>query len=230
MSRKVVKSIDNYTYLCYSNDSISDSLANHGYWENNLIRHAETYLSHDSVILDIGANIGTWSMPLAIRKRTLHAFEPYDPSFYALCGNIFLNAKEGLVHPYRCALTDDVHKRRSLTLTEVCNQGGCKLVDGGAENQNAPNMRTIDSFEFERVDFIKIDVEGHELNVIRGGEQTIRRCKPVIFFECWDSSSPHWNGILNTHDALMAHIASLGYVINHVNIDGCDNYEALPRR
>jgi FkbM family methyltransferase len=225
--RRVVKSIDNYTYLCYANDTISNSLSNHGYWENNLIKYAETHLKDDSVILDIGANIGTWSIPLAIKQRKIYAFEPYDSSFNALCGNIFMNEKEPHVYPRQCALTDNVSAQKTLILPEICNQGGCKLVDG-VETLKRYEMRTIDSFCFERVDFIKLDVEGHELNVIRGGVETISRCKPVIFFECWDSTSTHWNGIPNTHHELMAYVELLGYVVKKVNIDGCDNYEAIP--
>lgn len=226
--RRVVKSIDNYTYLCYPNDTISNSLSHEGYWENNLIKYAETYLKDDSIILDIGANIGTWSIPLAIKQRKIFAFEPYDPSFNALCGNIFINEKEAHVYARQCALTDDVSAPKNLTLPEICNQGGCKLMDTSVVVEKRYEMRTIDSFEFKKVDFIKLDVEGHELNVIRGGVETISRCKPVIFFECWDCSSTHWDGIPNTHHELMAYVELLGYVVKKVNIDGCDNYEAIP--
>ena len=75
---------------------------------------------------------------------------------------------------------------------------------------------------------MKIDVEGHELNVLKGGEQTIMKCKPVIMFECWANDSIHWNSIPNTGVELMDYIKSLGYNINKVNIDGNDNYEAIP--
>jgi hypothetical protein len=66
--RKICKSIDDYMYMCYSNDTISNSLFTYGYWENSLIKYAEKYLNDESVILDIGANIGTWTIPLAIKK------------------------------------------------------------------------------------------------------------------------------------------------------------------
>ena len=42
-------------------------------------------------------------------------------------------------------------------------------------------MKRLDSFGFKRVDFIKIDVEGYELEVLKGGEYTITSCKPIIF-------------------------------------------------
>jgi len=225
--------MDNYSYLCYNNDTISDSLMNFGYWENSLIKYAEQYLKDDSVILDIGANIGTWSIPLSIKNRKIYSFEPYDTSFYALCGNIFLNNKENNIYPNQVALIDDSTKKTVMVLPETVNKGGCKLIETNQDNQDNTQhyiLRTIDSFNFEKVDFIKLDVEGQELNVLKGGFQTILKCKPIIFFECWDVDSIHWNNVIipNTHIELMDYIISLGYIIKKVNIDGNDNYEAIP--
>ena len=95
-TRRICKTIDNYLYGCYNNDTISNCLSAYGYWENNLIKYTEKYLTDDSIILDIGANIGTWSIPLAVKNRKIQSFEPFDSSFYALCGNIFLNNKNAI--------------------------------------------------------------------------------------------------------------------------------------
>ena len=229
LSRRVCKSIDNYLYLCYDNDTISNSLSMYGYWENNLIKYIEKYLNDDSIILDIGANIGTWSIPLAIKNRKIYSFEPFDSSYYALCGNIFLNKKERLIYPHHCALTDNVNMKTIMYLPESVNIGGCKLIStNNSEQKNNYNLQTLDSFNFDKIDLIKIDVEGHELNVLKSGELTILKYKPIILFECWDINSHHWNGIPNTCIELMNYIKSLGYQINKINIDGNDNYEALP--
>ena len=226
--RRICKSIDNYNYLCYNNDTISNCLNSYGYWENNLIKYVEKYLIEDSVILDIGANIGTWSIPLAIKNRKIYSFEPFDTSYYALCGNIFINNKESLIYPRQCALTDNIDTKTSMMLPEQVNMGGCKLVESDNTNKNRYTLATLDSFQFERVDFIKLDVEGHELNVLKGGVNTILKYKPVILFECWDVNSHHWNGIKNVCVELMDYIKSLGYKITKIEIDGNDNYEATP--
>jgi FkbM family methyltransferase len=227
--RIICKSEDNYTYICYANDTISNSLSAYGYWENNLIQYSEKYLNDNSIILDIGANIGTWSIPLATKNRKIYSFEPFDSSFYALCGNIFINNKESIIYPRHCALTDNVNRKTSMLLSESVNVGGCKLIESETSVQtNKYALETLDSFKFDKIDLIKIDVEGHELNVLKGGEETIRKSKPVILFECWDNESPHWAGIPNTSIELMNYIKSLGYEINKIYIDGNDNYEAIP--
>jgi FkbM family methyltransferase len=228
-SRRVCKSIDNYSYLCYDDDTISNWLAAYGYWENNLIKYVEKYLTDDSIILDIGANIGTWSIPLAIKNRKIYSFEPFDSSYYALCGNIFLNNKESIIYPRHCAITDNINMKTKIQLSESINIGGCKLIEtNNSEQKNKYTLETIDSFQFDKIDLIKIDVEGHELNVLKSGKQTILKYKPVILFECWDIESHHWNDIPNTNVELMNYIKSLGYQINKIDIDGNDNYEALP--
>ena len=228
-SRRVCKSIDNYSYLCYDDDTISNFLATYGYWENDLIKYVEKYLNDNSIILDIGANIGTWSIPLAIKNRKIYSFEPYDSSYYALCGNIFLNNKESLIYPRHCAITDNINRKTKIQLSESINIGGCKLIEtNNSEQKNKYTLETLDSFQFDKIDLIKIDVEGHELNVLKSGEQTILKYKPVILFECWDIESHHWNDIPNTNVELMNYIKSLGYQINKIDIDGNDNYEAIP--
>lgn len=230
MTRVVCSSRDQYRYACYTNDTISECLLKYGYWENALIQYAETYLKDDSVILDVGANIGTWSIPLALKNRTVHSFEPYDASFYALCGNIFLNHKEGVVHPHHVALIDDPAKHTTLYMEEEENRGGCKLLETSETLPHRYQLRTLDSFNLDKVDFIKLDVEGQELNVLKGGVETIKRCRPVIFFKCWAAESPHWRMIPNTHYELIAYVASLGYTVRKVDIDGDDNYEAIPQQ
>lgn len=50
-------------------------------------------------------------------------------------------------------------------------------------------VKRLDDYQFERVDFIKIDVEGHEAATIKGGMGTIARCKPNILIELWSGPS-----------------------------------------
>lgn len=229
--KRICKSIDGYSYMCYNNDTISNYLATYGYWETNLIKYAEKYLNDYSVILDIGANIGTWSIPLAIKNRKIYSFEPYDSSFYALCGNIFINNKEKLIYPYHMALIDDSNKKTTMLLPELINIGGCKLIETiECDAKQRYKLETVDSLNFEKIDFIKLDVEGQELNVLKGAVHTILKYKPIIFFECWAINSGHWQNIPNTHNELMEYIKSLNYTIYKVNIDGNDNYEAIPNK
>ena len=73
-------------------------------------------------------------------------------------------------------------------------------------------IRTLDSYQFENVGFIKIDVEGYEENVLRGGIGTIiRHNYPPILFECWDVGC--YDMTQEKHDSLYQFLSDLGYVI-----------------
>jgi FkbM family methyltransferase len=61
------------------------------------------------------------------------------------------------------------------------------------------SQRTLDSFNFERVDLVKIDVEGMELDVLEGAEQTIRRCKPQMAIEIIKSDKEKIEQLLASH-------------------------------
>lgn len=179
-------------YLCYGNDTISKSLDFTKNWESYLIQKALSYLKDDSVILDIGANIGVWSINLATKQRKIYSFEPFKSSYMALCGNIFLNKLEANITPYNIALTDDININYEFKLDEECNIGGVRLIKKEKDTINPFNdikLSTIDMLNLEKLDLIKLDVEGHELKVLKGGIETIKKCKPIIFFECWTKES-----------------------------------------
>jgi len=142
-------------------------------------------VKHGDVLLDVGANIGTVTLPLARRigsSGLLISFEPQRVIFQHLCANIALN---GLTH---------VDARRTavgsaagqiyvplVAATTSTNFGGVTLL-GNAEGEPVP-MIAIDDLKLERCAFIKIDVEGMEAAVLQGAEQTIARARPAIYFE-----------------------------------------------
>jgi FkbM family methyltransferase len=133
--------------------------------------------------IDAGANIGVHSVFFA-RQVTdagvVLAFEPQEHVFQALCANVFLNSLIN-VKPYRIALGA---KPGSIEVPymdprRLNNFGNCKL---GGQGTMTP-MATIDSFDLPRCDFLKIDVEGMELEVIKGAKRTIEKFHPIIYAE-----------------------------------------------
>ena len=83
-----------------------------------------------------------------------------------------------LVRSHRCALGAQ-EEAVEMNPTLQGNEGGTAIGNGG----DKVLMKTLDSFGFEKISFIKIDVEHHEDFVLEGGRETIRRCRPVMLVE-----------------------------------------------
>ena len=82
-------------YLLRENwDWISDKgLIEQGHWEKNLIEKAKTFLQENSNVIDIGANLGVWSITLShsVPLGRVYSFEPQTETYHQLGGNLFLN-------------------------------------------------------------------------------------------------------------------------------------------
>lgn len=207
----------NVNFLCYGNDCISNSLFLFKQWENDLMSIAEKYLKDDSVIFDVGANIGTWSIGLAKGNRKIYSFEPLYTSFLALCGNVFINKLENSINVFNYALTDDVTQKYTMKY-DTGNVGYCMLQN---TDESTVSLLTLDSLKLNKLDFMKVDVEGHEINVLKGGTDTIQKFRPVIMFECWNHES-----FTEKKQLLFEYITNvLNYNITHIREN---DYIALP--
>lgn len=131
--------------------------------------------------VDVGAHIGQWSRNMALDFQRVCAFEPVPA--YAECWRKNLDglANVGLVQAALGAQSGRV----SLRCGTEGSHGDTFVAKGDEPDLIARDvpLMTLDSTTLEGVDFIKIDCEGFELNVIRGGEKLIRRDKPCIIVE-----------------------------------------------
>lgn len=133
------------------------------------------------VALDIGANIGNHSIYFSkfIFDKTL-AFEADSKSFTILSENKKMNnIDDDKLVAYNVALSDGHYKYQIIT-EDSSNRGGSKVVEGNGELMT----KKLDDFDLPKVDFIKIDVEGHELKVLKGAVNLINRDFPDIIVEC----------------------------------------------
>jgi hypothetical protein len=70
------------------------------------------------------------------------------------------------------------------------NRGRLSLPEETLESSYRMEVRTLDSFKFQRVVFIKIDVEGHEESGLDGAWDTVKKCKPTLLIEIEDRHNP----------------------------------------
>lgn len=146
--------------------------------------------------VDVGGHVGLWSFNLAHRFNWVHAFEPVAAHRECFASNVFPHqGKPGYVTLYPLALgaepgfvsidTETGSSGNSAVFRTRTGETESRVLPVALDSTEGPyvEMRTLDSFGFQELDFLKIDTEGFEENVLRGGEQTIKACKPVIVVE-----------------------------------------------
>jgi FkbM family methyltransferase len=149
--------------------------------------------------IDAGANLGLFSYRLTTLYERVHAFE-INP---ALAGRlsqwksnrlevhaIGLSSREG-----SGALYTPIYRGRRLDGWASLEQGNCPAADRYEETRAF--VRPLDSFELSGITFMKADVEGHEKELLVGGQDTIRRNRPVVLMEVKDSNLPFVRDFFN---------------------------------
>lgn len=153
---------------------IATALQRGEYPNEGLLAVARAFVNGKSVVLDIGAHIGTFAIPLATVVEKVIAFEPSPENGDLLSRN----ARENNValHIVNKALGSEAGNG-TLLVRSASNAGANTIVPGG----DIPIV-TLDS-EVAHADFIKMDVEGMELDVLHGAVRLIERTRPVVLFE-----------------------------------------------
>ena len=152
----------------------------------------------DGVVADVGGNIGTTTLAFAasVPAGHVHTFEPSKDMRVFLHRNIELSEAHNItVHPFGLAEEPSRHR---LKVAIAGNPGSAFIVDdqplvaddGGSDAAMAEGEQAIEVRRFDevldpdsRLDFVKIDVEGYELHVLRGAEAVLRRQRPSVLFE-----------------------------------------------
>jgi FkbM family methyltransferase len=166
---------DNEEHLVQYMQQVSSFVDGKLTYQYNKLQAALRYVKNWDTAIDIGAHVGLWSMHLVKRFSRVIAFEP--SSEHCLC--LAKNVPTGNFELFRMALGDQAGWGNLAF--EKGSSGGTHII----RNDKAGNIliRQLDDFNFKRVGFIKIDVEGFELFVVQGGELVICRDHPVICIE-----------------------------------------------
>lgn len=211
----IVNKFDEVSPFC----GVGSQLMRRGYYDmaemeltKEVLMQSKTFFGVGVVALDCGANIGVHTIEWAQLMSEwghVYSFEVQEPIYYSLCGSIILNgcfnvtAKNialGSVNAKLGIPKLDYFKNTSFGSLEVKKRINTEWIGQEIDYSNTydVDMRTIDSFNFNRVDLIKVDVEGMEEDVFTGAMETIKKYNPVIFFEHSKSNKQSLEDILNS--------------------------------
>jgi FkbM family methyltransferase len=206
------------------NDVVSNGVRSGGY-EKELQSISSELLGDftDGIVIDIGANLGSYIVPLAKQHPHLQfeAFETQRIVYYQLCANTFLNRLSN-VYAHNVGISNETRITSYVlpNYAEETNIGAfsidfdTRLKDYEVKSEGVTERMAIinlDSMMYEKVRLIKIDVEGHELQVLLGAEHTLRENNyPPVIFEAWTWKFPE------KRKAVFDHLENLGYTITEI--------------
>lgn len=135
-------------------------------------------IKEGDVVVDVGAAYGSYTLPALAMGAKVIAFEPEVKIIDNLRANVSLNNFDKRCDVISAGLGDQ--NRVYVDIKSYAPHYATQLT--------SPQyfLTTLDSWKFDKLDWLKIDVEGYEENVVAGGMQTIKEFKPNLIIECDD--------------------------------------------
>jgi FkbM family methyltransferase len=200
------------TFTFRANDMIGRMLLAYGEWAEQEFNFLATLLRPGDIVLDVGAHIGTLTVPLARAvgpTGRVFSFEAQRLVFLNLCANVHLNALTN-VHPVNAVVAES---RGTVRLAEqdpttVRNSGGFSIPVAASSPPDVASVQKITLDEhletLPACRLIKMDIEGHEAAALSGMTKLLGRLKPIIYVE---ANTPE------RFEALREHFRHLNYSV-----------------
>ncbi|MDB5286269.1 MAG: FkbM family methyltransferase [Mucilaginibacter sp.] len=170
-------------------DIVANTIKNNQIFEKEVVDIAYKYIKEDTAVLDVGSNFGQMSILFANKvgdKGTVYAFDADDFVYEILVKNIAANNKEGKIIPTFGA----IHNIDNEILFfpeqdfEVYGAYGSYGIDYNSTKGREVKSVTIDSLNIQQpISFMKIDIQGGDLQAMQGAIKTIEKNQMPILFE-----------------------------------------------
>ncbi len=165
-------------------------------YDTDEIRSILRLFKSEWVVFDVGANVGFWTVPMAKalgQSGRVHAFEPVPSNNLRLRENLRLNDLHGITVVHDLGLSDrpavlPISLREDFT--NGSGTGNASIVIDDSDRRFRCGMIKVDTLDnvfrplnVKRLDFIKLDIEGHEDRFLDGAKSTIQQFRPLIYME-----------------------------------------------
>lgn len=195
--------------------NLSDNSENYywyGCYPKEVVTFLQTHLKENDVFVDCGANFGLWTLISAeciSNSGRVYSYEPNPELYYRLTRNISYNIFRDRCISFRVGLSSE-STTAYLNLHQKHHQMS-SLHTKPSVNQIAIELQTLDSCKLGKINGMKVDVEGHELDVIKGAMKTLEKHKPWLVIEL--------NNLFNkiqtiSHWKVYEILSEIGYMTN----------------
>jgi FkbM family methyltransferase len=174
------------------------------------VRYVVSRLSSSDTFVDVGANLGTFAIPAALKCRRVLAIEALPVNFVLLCRSLVKNRLTN-VTPVHCAA------HAGAGIVNVAMESAWATVSDTAPGVSTPALSLDEMFSIHGVSdvaILKIDIEGSELPALRGMERALRaRAVREILLEV---NETHCRAAGYTGDELLHYLAGHGYLLYQI--------------
>lgn len=182
----------------------------------------ERFAVPGGLAVDVGANKGVYLYKMSKHFATVHAYEP-QPSLSAF----LKRAAPRNVTVHAAAVSDRPGVVRlgiplAANLNELATVDHPEALPGGMRLVDVPSIR-LDDEGLPRLDFLKIDVEGHELAALNGARGVIGKYRPVVLIE---AEERHHAGAVGEVAAFFAGLGYVGYVSDAAELRPIESFDA----
>jgi FkbM family methyltransferase len=192
-----------------------------GAMEPGLIKHFSSLIQPGAVVVDVGANVGIYTLlaaKLLAGNGEIYSFEPTPRTYDILRDNVQVNGflEAGIVHLYKLAVTDRAGHAKLSIFDRDCGHNTL-FGDGHADNEIEVSTNSLDEIlkTQHQVDVVKIDAEGAEPLILRGLKQVIERNPGIRIL--MEFAPVHLKRAGTSPDELLDDIASTGFVVRRID-------------
>lgn len=234
MSLIVSQPINNISYIIKNRtDFIQSYLVDGKQWNDEIITIIKNYFFNKRLghLVNIGAHIGTVSLPLSLYVNKITAIEAYPPTYNHLCENIKYNNINNII-TYNIAVGNKNDHVYFMSEDKICpkeNINRIKTNSGGMHvfteediqyNRRSANltdkkmkveMCKFDDLDINNFDIMLVDIEGFEYEFLLGAKERLIKNKPIIIIEIWNNYKRQLENMSTTQEYIINFIQSLNY-------------------
>lgn len=190
---------------------ISRVVENQNYYEYDWLDKWFRVKADNPIIYDIGANLGNHTIYFADHAKTaqIYAFEPVTANYNLLDANVKANNFTDRVTLFNNAIgAEKGHAFMQIPEGNAGNFGMMSIVKGQPQNAEKVEVVVIDELNLPTPDYVKIDTEGFEVNVLKGMKNTLAKADAVVWIEIEIANAMEVNELMS----------SIGYGIIDLNL------------